>query len=344
MARPLRIDVEGGWYCVAARGTERRTLFCDRRHHEHFLELLEEMSARYGLGINAYALMGNHYHLILNSPQANLSAAMQWLNVSFSAWFNAKHERVGHVFQGRFGSQLVDGEGSWLLQASVYLHLNPVRVRALGLDKQSNRVEAGGWGDPSGEEVKKRLAMLRSYQWSSYPAYAGYAKKPRWLQTGTILGRAGGKQKYRNYVRMHVTRGRDPEKYDRLKDQLIVGDGGFVAQMKERVGRVSKEQPDRRFVVRNVSLSDIVAVVEKEKGESWEQFRHRHGDWGRALVLYLARRRSGCTLKELGDWLGGVEYKTVSKTVERFSLRLDHDKKLARITKRCMRHVSNVET
>lgn len=178
---------------------------------------------------------------------------MQWLNLSFSAWFNAKHRRVGHVFQGRFGSQLIDGEGSGLLQASVYLHLHPVRVTVLGLGKQSNRSEAGGWTEPSQEEIRKRLAVLRAHQWSSYPAYAGYVRKPSWLRTETILGRCGGKQEYRSYVQSHVTRGSDPEKYEALRDQVVVGARDFVERMKKQVGRVTKEQPDRQFVLQRTS-------------------------------------------------------------------------------------------
>ena len=104
-----------------------------------FLGLLGEMSERFGVEVHAYVLMGNHYHLILRTPNANASRAMQWLNVSFSAWSNAKRQRVGHVFQGRFRSTLIDGEGAWLLTASAYLHLNPVRVSSLGLGKTASK-------------------------------------------------------------------------------------------------------------------------------------------------------------------------------------------------------------
>ena len=104
MARPLRIDVENGWYHVMSRGIERRTIFPDKSYCFHFLDLVGEMAERYGVEVHAYVLMGNHYHLILRTPYANCSQAMQWLNVSFSAWFNAKLQRVGHVFQGRFRS------------------------------------------------------------------------------------------------------------------------------------------------------------------------------------------------------------------------------------------------
>lgn len=98
MARPVRVDVNGGWYHVTARGIERRAIFEDVRDHEHFRELLPAMGERYGVQVHAYVLMGNHYHLLIRTPQANASAAIQWLNVSYSAWFNRRRGRVGHVF------------------------------------------------------------------------------------------------------------------------------------------------------------------------------------------------------------------------------------------------------
>ena len=344
MARPLRIDVDDGWYAVAARGIERRTIFCDDRHCTHFLELLGEMSGRFTVGVHAYVLMGNHYHLITQTPHANLSVAMQWLNLSYSAWFNAKHDRAGHLFQGRFGSRLIDGDGSWVLRASVYLHLNPVRIAARGLDKQSNRAESLGLRKPTEEQIRKRLSVLREHSWSSYPAYAGYLGKPSWLLTKSILMRGGGREKYRRYVQAHVTRGTDPKEYNTANDQIIIGSRRFIEEMKKKVGKATKEQPGRQFLLQRVSMPGIVAIVEKAKGERWEAFRSRHGDWGRPLVLYLARRRSGLTLREIGDWLGGVDYKTVSKTVERFARKLEENKELAKITKRCMAQLSNVET
>jgi putative transposase len=147
MSRPLRIDVEGGWYHVMSRGIEKRTIFLDDTFRLHFLELLGEMTDRFVVEVHAYVLMDNHYHLILRTPGANASQAMQWLNVSFSAWSNAKRQRVGHVFQGRFRSTLIDGAGAWLLGLSAYVHLNPVRVSALGLGKAANKAESLGLAD-----------------------------------------------------------------------------------------------------------------------------------------------------------------------------------------------------
>ena len=323
MARPLRIDVEDGWYHVTARGIERRRIFFGKRYHEHFLELLDEMSARYAVGVHAYVMMENHYHLLIQTPQANASQALQWLNVSYSAWFNAKRNgRVGHVFQGRFRSTLIDGEGSWLLLASVYLHLNPIRIASMGLGKNANRAEALGLRKASKEELQDRLDKLRDYPWSSYRAYAGYTQKPDWLRTQSVLARAGGREAFRHYVQSFVTRGEDPEEFETLKGRLAIGSVAFVERAKKLVGKVSEEQPERCLLTRQVPIDRIVSVVEDIKGEPWFEFRRRYGDWGRGLVLYLARKRCGLTLREIGDWDDGTKYKTVSHAITRFERRL----------------------
>ena len=344
MARPVRVDVEGGWYHVTARGIERRAIFEDVRDHEHFLELLPAMGERYGVEIHGYVLMGNHYHLLIRTPNANASAAIQWLNVSYSVWFNRRRNRVGHVFQGRFASVLIDGEGSWALSASVYIHLNPIRMKREGLGKASNRAESLGLAPIDREAVKRRLKTLREYRWSSYGAYAGYGPVPEWLTTKTLLERGGGREGYRKYVQQHVTRGDSPEGYEDFGGRVALGSQEFLETVKGWVGRVSKEQPDRAQVLKRVTPADVVKVVERKRGEAWAEFSDRHGDWGRELVLYLARRRSGLTLEEIGLALGIKEYKTVGRAVQRFASALSRDRVKRRMVKECLDEMSFVET
>ena len=125
------------------RGIDRQGIYRNDRDCEHFVKLLGEMSARYGVEVHAYVLMGNHYHLVVRVMDGNLSGAMQWLNVSYSVWSNRRHGRVGPVFQGRFKSVPVEG-GVWLYALSQYLHLNPVRMKWVGLDKRGRRAEGLG--------------------------------------------------------------------------------------------------------------------------------------------------------------------------------------------------------
>ena len=146
MARPLRINIPDGWYHVMSRGIEKRDIFTDNRDREHFLELLDKAVTQFGVLLHAYVLMGNHYHLLLQTPAANLSEAMQWLNVSYGIWYNRKHNRVGPLFQGRFKSKPVEENGAWALSASVYLHLNPVRIKELGYTKHDQKRNVAALG------------------------------------------------------------------------------------------------------------------------------------------------------------------------------------------------------
>ena len=118
----------------------------------------------------------------------------------------------------------------------------------------------------------------------------------------------------------------------------------FLGQVKRWAGRVTKEQPDRKQVTKRVTVAQVVSVVEKTRGEGWPAFANRHGDWGRELVLYLARQRSGLTLMEIGEALGIPEYKTVGKAVQRFALALPRDNAKQRLVKERMHGLSLVET
>ena len=344
MARPLRVDVEGGWYHITARGIERRPIFLDRRDHEHFLDLLEEMSSRYGVEIHAYVLLGNHYHLLIRTPQANASQAIQWLNVSYSVWFNKRRERVGHVLQGRFASVLIDGNGSWALRASVYVHLNPIRTTRFGLGKKANRAEARGLKQPSREHIKTRLKKLRTFRWSSFPAYAGYRTAPPWLMTSELTRRAGGQKQYRRQVQEHATRGIAPEGFEDWQGRLALGSIEFQARIKAWVGPVTDEHLGRRQLAAPVSLARILQVVERQRGQDWASFAQRHGDWGRDLALYVARKRSGLTLRQIGAGLGGVEYKAAGKAIQRFEARLLRDGARRQAVNACLAALSLVET
>jgi putative transposase len=123
MARALRIEIAGGRYHVTARGNERRDIFRVDKDREHFLGLLSELPERFGTLIHAYVLMQNHYHLLLETPEGNLSRSIQWLNVSYSVWFNRRHRRSGHLFQGRFGAVLIEDDRG-LQEVGRYTHVN----------------------------------------------------------------------------------------------------------------------------------------------------------------------------------------------------------------------------
>ena len=339
MARSLRIDIRGGWYHVISRGIDRRDIFGGDRDYEHFLEQLGKMVERYAVRLHAYVLLGNHYHLLVETPHANLSRAMQWLNVSYGVWFNRRHGRVGPLLQGRFKSVPVDGEGSWALLASVYLHLNPVRVKGLGLGKCERKAESLGIvPPPSPELVKRRLKTLRGHRWSSYLAYAGYQARPAWLTCEELWRRAKRLDltptaSYRWHVEEPLEAGGEEiaTLAARIKGALAVGSEAFLERLRRRVRGNRREQPAVRAWQRLLPFSRVTAIVAKAKGEPWERFRDRHGDWGRDAALWLARRHCGMTQAELGAAVGGLAYPAVGHAIRRIERRRQTDPKLDRV-------------
>ena len=160
MARSLRIEYSGAFYHVTSRGNERKTIFSDAWDLEKFLSFLESAVERHGALVHAYSLMGNHYHLLLETPNANLSRIMRDINSSYSTYFNVKWKRTGHLFQGRYKAILVESD-AYAAELSRYIHLNPVRA--------------------------KMCEAPEEYPWMSYKFYTE-GNEPSWLTTGFILG------------------------------------------------------------------------------------------------------------------------------------------------------------
>ncbi len=323
MARPLRIDVKDGWYHVTARGHNRQPIFFNDADRRHFLELLEEMVQRHGVEVHAYVLMSNHYHLLARTPQANLSTAIQWLNVAYSIWWNRRHQRSGHVFQGRFKALIVEG-GQWVLVCSVYIHLNPVAIKLLELSKAEKATEAKGWSKADRAMVSRRLEKLRGYRWSSYPAYAGYMAVPEWLSTEELWGRAGGREAYRKLAEERVSGAVEEPLWENVKWGLVLGGVRFAEQMRERL-KPARESSGRRALRRRRSWAEVVRRVEQARGEGWEAFATRHGDAGLGMALYVARRCTGLSLRELGANAGGMDYSAVGAAIKRFAQRMEKE-------------------
>jgi putative transposase len=336
MARPLRVEFAGAWYHVTARGNERRAIFRSERDRERFLELLAEGATRFALRWHGYVLMPNHYHLIVETPQSNLCRAMQWLNVSYTVWFNRRHRRSGHLFQGRFKAILLDWEDRGV-ELSRYVHLNPVRTARFGLSKRAQAERRHGLAAPDRRAViLARRTELRQFRWSSYRAYIGFAKAPPWLCVGELRGLLGGPrstaaQSYRRYVEEAISDGPMESPFEQVEAQLVLGGAALLSRAREALGRNRRrEQPGAR-ALRRRAFGDAIAAVSELKSESWESFRDRHGDWGRDLTLWLGRMHCGLKLRELGELAGGLDYATVSVATRRWADRVAKDKKLLKL-------------
>jgi putative transposase len=339
MARPLRIERPGGRYHVTAGGNERKPIYREDSDRAHFLELLAEATERFGIRVHAYVLMDNHYHLLVETPEANLSRAMQWLNVSYSVWFNRRHDRVGHLLRGRFSAVIVEDYAGWQ-EVARYVHLNPVRVGGLGLNKrQQAAARAGAIVAPPPELVAERLRRLREFQWSSYRSYAGFGAGVGWLWRDPLERLCGGRSRaerqaaLRAYTEQPVRQGRVERPWDRLVGGLVLGREAFARQLWRRMAGSSREQAAMsamRKLSAGLSWPQIVKALERAKGERWADFSERHGDWGRDAALWLGRKRGRLSLSQLGQLAGGMEYAAVGQAVSRFGRRLEREPRLRR--------------
>jgi REP element-mobilizing transposase RayT len=317
---------------VSARGNERKAIYRDQRDREHFLEVLAEMVARFRVRLHCFVLMDNHYHLLLELIEANLSRAVQWLNVSYSVWFNRRHGRSGHLFQGRFKSVAVSPE-EWALALSRYVHLNPVRIQTLGLSKRDRPAQRVGLSPaPDAARVRERIALLRRYRWSSYRAYLGLERAPEWLECRTVLELGGGirseqRRRYRAYVERAVREGLEKSPWESVQEQAVLGGAEFVAGLRKYLGGDEQEQRGaRRLLAERPPIEAVIAAVEKVKGRKWAEFRDQHGDTGRDMALYLGRRLCGLKLAELAEVADLRNYGVVATNTKRYERRLARDR------------------
>jgi len=351
MSRPLRIDLPHGWYHVTARGLERRAIFKVDRDRVHFLELVGAVVERFGVVVHAYVLMDNHYHLMVETPAANLSQAMQWVNVSYSVWFNRRRGRVGPVFQGRFKAVVVEAE-AYAVELSRYVHLNPVRVKQLGLAKATQRRQQAGLGTetPAGDVVKERVRRLRGYRWSSYRAYVGLERGREWLVTSRVLALLGGgtaragREKYREFVEAAAREGLAENPWERLAAGLLLGGSEFVERMRQLAKGNMQQQPALRALQRRCGIADVIRCVEGMKGERWEGFCDRHGDWGRDVVLLLGRKLCGLKLRELAELVGAQNEATIALAVKRVAVLVEKDAALREWVSGVQQQLLNVKT
>lgn len=347
MARPLRAIVEDGWYHVYHRGTEKGRIYADDRDREHFLELLGEVHIRYRFIIHSYILMDSHYHAIIQTPDANLSAGMQWLHQSHAAWYNARHHRAGPFWRGRFGGTPIE-DGSWAYEAALYLHLNIVSTVEFGLGNLWKKAEARGYIQPSREEVTRRLKTVREYKWSSYRTYAGYQQGAKWLETKELLRRASRSREDRHKqlredTKQRLRHGVEEDKLEQLRDAIAIGGAEFRTRVKTMADGGDRETSGKRELRRRVSFEEIVSAVERIRCKKWEALSTERGDWGKPLAMWLARRYGGLRLREIGEMIGGADYAAVSIALKRFEQKLAADKSLEELRIQAI-EVLNVET
>lgn len=285
MARPLRLQFPGAIYHITARGNDRRPIFEGDDDCAQFLIVLASVVARYHVRCHAYCLMENHYHLLLETPEANLSLAMRQLNGVYTQGFNRRRERCGHLLQGRFGAQLVDGD-AYLREVCRYIVLNPVRA---GL-----------------------VAHPRHWRWSSFRATAGEMSPPGFLTVDWIRSLAGEKTstkasaRYTAFIEAGIGKTESP--LDAFRSEAGMGDEAFMTRLGEqsRLAAPSAEIPRVQRFAGRPALAQLFGGV-NSRAE-------------RNACAVVAVRDYGYTIREVAEFLGR-HYATVSRVLARVDRR-----------------------
>jgi REP element-mobilizing transposase RayT len=210
MARPLRIEFSGGLFHVTARGDRREAIYLCDADRQRWLDLLGEVCMRHHWLCHAYCLMDNHFHIVVETVDGNLSAGMRQLGGVYTQWHNRTHNRVGHVFQGRFKAIVVQRE-AYLLELTRYVVLNPVRAGMCNLPED--------------------------WPWSSYRAMVGQLTPPPWLHRNWLLSQFGNQpqaavQAYADHVRAGLGL---PSVWAQLQGQMYLGDAEFIESMGDKI-------------------------------------------------------------------------------------------------------------
>lgn len=296
MARPLRLEFPGAIYHVTSRGNEQRKIFRSDDDRSMFLQFLGIAAVRFRWSITAWVLMSNHFHLVVRTRDANLSRGMQWLNGRYAGWFNKKHNRCGHLFQGRFKSFVID-EHSYFTEVLRYVVLNPVRARLVP--------------EPA------------IYKWSSFRATAGIDAPPAWLDVPSVHSlfaddSVSATKLYQEFVLTRVTS--QERLWTSLINGMYLGSDAWAKEMRKIVeSRIrSTDHPLEQRSVGRPTAQDVIAAVARTAGASVDDIRTRRSSVLRSLVAWIAWHEGLVTLRTIAA-----------------SLRLRSEGYVAELIKRC---------
>ena len=279
MARPLRIEFDGAIYHVTSRGNARADIFADDQDRQTFLKCLGKVIAGFHWLCHAYCLMDNHYHLVVETPEANLARGMRQLNGVYTQIYNRRHRTVGHVFQGRYKAILIQKE-SHLLEVCRYVVLNPLRAKA--------------------------VARVEYWKWSSYKGTAGLGAIQPWLTVDWVLSQFGKRRypatrHYRRFVREGIER---PSIWEGVHAQVLLGDEDFVGKLKDYV-KGSEEIAEIPRSQRYLGRPTLKALFEGKLTKTKRDARIVH-----------AVHRYGYSQRQVADYVN-LHYATVSRLANR---------------------------
>ncbi|KPA18863.1 transposase [Candidatus Magnetomorum sp. HK-1] len=309
MSRPLRIEYPNAWYHVMNRGRRKELIFKSKDDYMLFLEVIHEAIELFALRVSAYCLMPNHYHLLVQTPDANLSRCMRHINGVYTQRYNSKHSFDGQLFRGRYKA-IVVAEDTYLLQLIRYIHRNPVRSR----------------------QVEK----VEHYEWSSHKGYLSKAKKWNWLYKDFILSMLSVKPQKRNRAYQSFMGLDEDDDFLRMlslkKLPSIIGDNKFIEDLKTSFFEQKQhiDVPESKSLAPNMDrIKQKVCEYYSIDSDQLHFSKRAVFNEARAVAVYLSRYLRGESLKSIGEQFEINNYSTVSTIIERFKERLRMDKALS---------------
>ena len=300
MARPLRIEFPNAIYHVMARGNGRQRIFHADADYQRMTDGLAKTIARTGWQVFAFVWMPNHIHLFVRTPKPNLSVGMQYLLSGYANWYAKRHQRTGHLFQGRFKAELVEDE-SYFWTLSRYVHLNPVRGKIPLVYHPS------------------------SWAWSSYPGYCRKSARVDWIEYESVLaawqGEMGGKDSglaYRRFVESGLeTPPSNP--LDNALEGWLLGSDTFLKKVKKLITNPQHiDQTPKARRLTSLDANEVITAVAAYFKASPESYQSKRSTApGRDLAAYLAHRRTTATLRELATAFGLSHPDSVSNLIRR---------------------------
>jgi putative transposase len=335
MPRRVRVEFEGSLYHVICRGDRREAIFLDEKDWEMFVATLGEACKRCGFVVHSYVLMGNHYHLLLETPAGNLVAGMKWFQGTYTARFNARHRLRGHLFAGRYRAVLVETEEpSYGRVVSDYIHLNPARAGIVNAERP----------------------QLRAYPWSSFPAFCGGGKLPRWLRAADVLGwhrldwgRAADRRSYGRYLQKRAEEswtpcsGREASKSHEVLNELrsgwALGSEVFRERMSELAAAIVKGRRRESYTGEAIRRHDESRAAELlHRGLNLLEIKLpalrmlRQNDRRKQGIAWLIRTTTLASDDWITQHLDMGHRSNVSRAVTAF--RSEHDPQIRRIKRR----------
>lgn len=306
MARAYRLQGEGLLYHLTSRGDDRKKIFIGNKDFEKFLTYLEIAKEKFKFYLYAYCLMDNHYHLLLETTQPNLSRIMQNINSSYTLYYNKKRGKCGHVFQGRYKSILVEAD-EYFKEVSRYIHLNPVKARLVD--------------SPS------------EYRWSSYSVYLNGAKGKEIIditEAKRLLGM--DIKQYRSFVNAGILEQRDL--MENVYAGFLLGGKGFIKEQLEEIAIQASEKDFayKREVLLQTDPMEIINIVAEQFKQTVKEIKtsNKRPMTAKKLAIYLIRRKTNLTNNQIGE-IFNMKFSAVSKSVVDFTRQIDSDKRLKRL-------------